>query len=91
MSNIWVDDFYQFNLKNKADAKSFVSSCLYKLIGIFNIDDEYTIDEAEDLLVDYFTKYPDQIPQITVKYLGGEFRNYVLKTNNIGGIYSKRY
>ena len=54
------------NPKSKLDAETFVHNNLYRLIQLFNVDDELSIEEKEESLIKYLTKYPDQIKSLNL-------------------------
>ena len=82
----YIEDFSKYNQKNKLDASSFVDVNVYALIQTMNIDEEDydSIDDIKSVLVDYFTKHPDEISTISLSTFGVP-RNYSIKLNNIGG------
>jgi len=55
------------------------------MMDIDNEQDEYDIKKE---LVEYFTKYPNQISKISPYRITGP-KNYLVTTNNIGGTYNK--
>jgi len=83
----YIEDFSKYNQKNKLDAKTYVEYNINALIKIMNIDeDDYdSIEDIESVLIDYFTRYPDQISSINLSTFGVP-KNYVVKLNNIGGV-----
>ena len=83
----YIDDWDLYNQKNRLSAKDYVSDNLYRLIKFFNIEDDYTIEEQEQILIDYFTKYPDQIQSLTIHTIGRPHQLSVPSLNNIGGVF----
>ena len=83
----YIEDYSKYNQKNKLDAKLYVDVNVYALIQTMNIDEEdyNNIDEIKDVLIEYFTKHPDQISTINLATFGVP-KNYLLKLNNIGGV-----
>lgn len=84
-----LEDWRLYNQKNKMNAKEFVQSNLFRLIQFFNIDENLTTEEKEQILIDYFTKYPDQITSINVTTVGKPNVS-VPRLNNIGGVVKYR-
>lgn len=82
----YIEDFGRFNTKNKLDAKTYVDNNFYALKQIMNIDeDDYdSIDDIKNVLIEYFTRFPDQISSISLNTFGVP-KNYVPRLNNIGG------
>lgn len=58
-----LDDFGKFNLKYKLGAENYVDNNLRKLIQIFDMDEN---EDHRDELVEYFTRFPDQISKINI-------------------------
>lgn len=86
----YIDDWSLYNQKNKLKAKDYVSSNLFRLISLFKFDDECSDEEKEQLLVDYFTKYPDQIKSLSYYTVGNPNQMSVPRLMNIGGIIKYR-
>jgi hypothetical protein len=82
----YIDDWDLYNQKNRLSAKDYVTDNLYRLIKFFNIEDDYTIEEQEQILIDYFTKYPDQIQSLSIHTIGRPHQLSVPSLNNIGGV-----
>jgi len=81
----YIDDWDLYNQKNRLSAKDYVTDNLYRFIKFFNIEDDYTIEEQEQILIDYFTKYPDQIQSLTIHTIGRPHQLSIPSLNNIGG------
>lgn len=84
----YIEDYSIFNQKYRLDAKSYVEANLYKLMDLFNMEDYDDSDKASEVLIQYFTKYPDQISRVMMKTTGMP-KNYLLTTNNIGGVFKR--
>jgi hypothetical protein len=85
-----LDDWRLYNQKNKLNAKEFVQENLFRLIQFFNIEENLTTEEKEQILIDYFTKYPDQITSINISTVGRPNPMSVPRLNNIGGVIKYR-
>ena len=83
----YIDDWDLYNQKNRLSAKDYVTDNLYRLIKFFNIEDDYTIEEQEQILIDYFTKYPDQIQSLSIHTIGRPHQLSIPSLNNIGGVF----
>jgi len=81
-----IDDWDLYNQKNKLDAKEYVDNNIFRLIRFFDFEDESGEEEKKQVLVDYFTKYPEQIKSITVQTVGKPNQLSVPILNNIGGV-----
>jgi len=86
----YIDDWSLYNQKNKLNAKDYVSSNLLRLVSLFEFDDECSDEEKEQLLVDYFTKYPDQIKSLSVYTVGKPNQISIPRLMNIGGVIKYR-
>lgn len=86
----YIEDFGKFNMKNKLDAESYVNANISRLTQMFNIEDDFTPEEKEKMLIEYFTRFPDQIKSISLKTFGAGTGNYIPTTNNIGGVIKYR-
>jgi hypothetical protein len=80
------DDWDIYNQKNKLDAKEYVDNNIFRLIRFFDFEDESGEEEKKQVLIDYFTKYPEQITSITVQTVGHPNQLSVPILNNIGGV-----
>jgi hypothetical protein len=82
-----LNDFDNFNPKFRLDALTYVKNNLRRLIQLMgiNIDDYQSLDEIESLLIDHFTRFPDEITKVNLKTFGVA-RNYIPRLNNIGGV-----
>jgi len=83
----YIDDWDLYNQKHRLSAKDYVTDNLYRLIKFFNIEDDYTIEEQEQILIDYFTKYPDQIQFLSIHTIGRPHQLAIPRLNNIGGVF----
>jgi hypothetical protein len=56
-----------------------------------NIDeDDYdSIEDVKEVLIEYFTRFPDQISSVSLNTFGVA-KNYVPRLNNIGGVIKYR-
>jgi len=81
-----IDDWDLYNQKNKLDAKEYVDNNIFRLIRFFDFEDESGEEEKKKVLIDYFTKYPEQIKSITVQTVGKPNQLSVPILNNIGGV-----
>ncbi len=79
----YIEDYGEFNQKTKLDAEGYVESNLDRLIQLFNIEDYSNMEEVKKTLVEYFTRFPDQISRITMNTVGLPKGNN-LSLNNIG-------
>ncbi len=84
-----VSDWSSFNPKSKLDAESFVKNNLFRLIQLFNIEDDYSTEEKEEILIKYLTRFPDQIRSLNLLFLDRSGSIFP-KTNNIGGVVKYR-
>ena len=82
----YIDDWSLYNQKNRLKAKEFVHDNLSRLIKFFNFDGESSEVDREQLLIDYFTKYPDQIKSINFYTVGNTNQLSIPRLNNIGGV-----
>jgi len=85
----YIEDFGTFNQKTKLDAESYVNNNIRQLIQIMNIDTERDLDDVKEELIEYFSRFPDQISQVSLKTFGFA-KNYAPRTNNIGGVIKYR-
>lgn len=79
----YLDDFGKFNLKYKLGAESYVDNNLRRLMQIFNMDEN---EDNRNELIEYFTRFPDQISKLNIEIVGRNQNSHVLRTNNIGGV-----
>lgn len=86
----YLDDWRLYNQKNKLSAKDYVEGNLYRLLQYFDFDDGSSIEEKEQMLIDYFTRYPDQIHYMTYVTVGKPNPASVPRLNNIGGVIKYR-
>jgi len=84
-----VDDWSLFNQKNKLKAEEYVNDNLFRLIRFYDFENGEA-DEKKQILIDYFTKYPDQITSINIQTVGKPNQLSVPSLNNIGGIIKYR-
>ena len=85
-----LDDWRLYNKKNKLSAKDYVEGNLYRLLQFFEFDDDSSIEEKEQILIDYFTRFPDQIQYMTYVTVGKPNPASAPKLNNIGGVIKYR-
>lgn len=86
----YLQDFGTFNPKNKLDATTYVNYNFVKLKQIMNLEDsEMEDDDIKKSLIDYFTRFPDQISQVSLNTFGVP-KNYVPRLNNLGGVVKYR-
>ena len=85
-----LDDWRLYNQKNGLAARDYVEGNLYRLLQYFELDDETSIEEKEQILVDYFTRYPDQINYMTYVTVGRPNQSSIPRLNNIGGVVKYR-
>ena len=86
----YIDDWSLYNQKNLLKAKEFVNDNLFRLVQLFNIEDDVETEEKKQILIDYFTRYPDQIKSINVYTVGNPNQLSVPRLNNIGGTFKYR-
>jgi hypothetical protein len=86
----YIDDWSLYNQKNRLKAKEFVNDNLFRLITFFNFEDESSEEERAQLLIDYFTKYTDQIKSINFYTVGNPNQLSIPRLNNIGGTFKYR-
>jgi hypothetical protein len=86
-----LEDWRLLNAKNKLNAERYVRDNFLRLVKLFDIDeDDYDIEQKSKILIDYFTKYPEQIKTISVMTVGNPNQLVVPKLNNIGGVIKYR-
>jgi len=85
-----LDDWRLYNQKNKLSAKDYVEGNLYRLLQFFEFSDDTTIEEKEQILIDYFTKFPDQIQYMSYVTVGRPNSASIPRLNNIGGVIKYR-
>ncbi len=71
-----------------SEIQNYVDNNWYKLSLMMDIDNEQDEYDIKKELVEYFTKYPNQISKISPYRITGP-KNYLVTTNNIGGTYNK--
>jgi hypothetical protein len=83
----YIENFSKYNQKNKLDAKSYVDNNIGVLIQLMNIEEEDydSIDDIKDVLIEYYTKHPDEISSVSLSTFGVP-KNYAVRLNNIGGV-----
>jgi hypothetical protein len=83
--------YSEFNLKHKLISTDYVRNNIRQLIQLMNIEEEDydSIEDIENELIKYFTKFPDQITSLQLKTTGYP-RSMNLSTNNIGGVIKYR-
>jgi len=85
----YIDDWSKYNQANILKAKEYVDDNLFRLIRFLDFEDGID-DEKKQSLIDYFTKYPDQISKINIQTVGRPNQLSVPKLNNIGGVVKYR-
>ena len=85
-----LDDWRLYNQKNKLSAKDYVEGNLYRLLQFFEFDDDSSVEEKEQTLIDYFTRFPDQIQYMSYFTVGKPNPASVPRLNNIGGVIKYR-
>lgn len=87
----YINDFGKFNQKSKLDADSYVDNNFRVLVQMMNIDEEdyECTDDIKKVLVEYFTRFPDQMSKISIETTGIP-RSFNLSLNNIGGVVKYR-
>ena len=80
-----IENWSNFNIKNKLTAEDFVKNNLKRLIQLFNIEDDLTIEEKESILIEYLTKYPDQIKNLSFRFPQQDRQSIIPVIQNIGG------
>jgi hypothetical protein len=86
----YIDDWSLYNQKNILKAKEFVEDNLLRLVQFFDLKDSSSEDEKKQILIDYFTKYPDQITSISVYTVGNPNQLSIPRLMNIGGVVKYR-
>jgi hypothetical protein len=86
----YLDDWSLYNQKNLLKAKEFVNDNFFRLVQFFNFEEESSDEEKKQILIDYFTKYPDQIKSISVYTVGNPNQMNVPRLMNIGGVIKYR-
>lgn len=86
----YIDDWSLYNQKNLLKAKEFVNDNLFRLVQFFNIQDDVETEEKKQILIDYFTRYPDQIKSINFYTVGSPNQLSIPRLNNIGGTFKYR-
>jgi hypothetical protein len=81
-----VDDWDKYNQVNILKAKEYVNDNLFRLIRFLDFEDESGEEEKKQALIDYFTKYPDQISKINIQTVGRPNQLAAPRLNNIGGV-----
>lgn len=89
MSEI-IKKWSEWNPKVDFEVKGWVKNNLWRLIQLMEPDEDLSDDEKEDVLVDYFTRYPDQIPKLNLQFPQGDKMSMVPKVQNIGGVVKYR-
>jgi hypothetical protein len=80
----YIKDWRLFNQKNLLNAKEYVKSNFLRLVKLFKLEN-YTYEDKENILIEYFTKYPEQIKNISVTTVGNPNQLAIPTLNNIGG------
>jgi hypothetical protein len=66
------------------DIREWVQSNFWRLNQMMDIDDDLDLEEKEDILIKYFSKYPDQIKMLNIEFPQYDIDSYVPKIQNIG-------
>ena len=82
------DNWPLLNVTNKLAATSFVDANILRLLP--GVKDDVDDDEKRKILIEYFTRYPDEIKSVSFKSFGSP-RNYVPALMNIGGTGEIKY
>jgi len=77
-----IDDWSLYNQKNKLKAEEYVNDNLFRLIRFTDYENE---EEEKQTLIDYFTKYPEQISSTSIQTIGKPNQLSTPSLNNIGG------
>lgn len=72
------------NIKDSLSARDYVEGNFLRLVQHFKIED-LTEEEQKQKLIDYFTRFPDQISRFNIQTVGPNRSQYNLSLNNIGG------
>lgn len=83
-------DWNNWNPKVDFEVRGWVKNNLWRLIQLINIDSDLSIEEKEEILVNYFTKYPDQIPKLNLQFPQGDRSSMTPRVQNIGGVIKYR-
>lgn len=81
----YIDDWSSFNIPHRLHSVRYVTDNFSRLSKFIQLSD-LTDDEKYDALVDYFTKYPDQIEYLNVTTLGRPNEYTPPRLMNIGGV-----
>lgn len=87
---LYIDDWSLFNQKNILKSKEFVNDNFFRLIQFIKFDGDVSESEKKQILIDYFTKYPDQIKSVSVYTVGNPNQLEVPRLMNIGGVFKYR-
>jgi len=79
-----IDDFGTFNQKNRILSQDYVEANIRRLVQHFKLED-LEEDDQKEYLIQYFTRFPDQISRYNLQMVGGNRTQYVPRLNNIGG------
>ena len=64
-------EYKYFNPKNALTAKEYVENNILRLSQLMKIElNDSNIDEVKEYLIDYFTRFPDEITGINLKTFG---------------------
>jgi len=85
----YLQDYGDFNPRTKLDAIEYVNNNYYALKQIMNLDNKMDEDELKEILIKYFSRFPDQISSISLQLFGHSI-NYTPTLNNIGGVIKYR-
>lgn len=76
-------EWSEYPIRN--EISSWVQSNFWRLDQMIDIDDDLTNEEKEDILIRYFSKYPDQIKTLNLEFPQLDIDIYIPKVQNIGG------
>jgi len=80
-----IKSWSDWNPKIDFEVRGWVKNNLWRLIQLISVDSDLTIEEKEELLVDYFSRYPDQIPKLNLQFPQGDGESMIPRVQNIGG------
>jgi DNA invertase Pin-like site-specific DNA recombinase len=78
-----IHPLYEKQLERLTNSKEYIRKLERRKERLIEL---YTDEEKENILVEYFTKYPDQIKSISVVTVGNPNQLAIPILNNIGGI-----
>jgi len=72
------------------EIENYVSNNLYRLSLSMEIDSDMDEYDIKKQLIEYYTKYPEQMAKMSPRYIIGP-KSYMHSLNNIGGTYQNKY